>query len=88
MLYLVSNIVTPQVLNTNFNMTFTSLQFTARKYTTRYASIYTNFNKVSTYTDNTIHWGGNVTPELNILPIVADVTCFVCMCRVVYVDVP
>ena len=39
-LYLVSNIVTPQVLHTNFNRTFTSLHFTTPKCPSRYTPIY------------------------------------------------
>jgi hypothetical protein len=34
------NIVTPQVLHTNFNMSFTSLHFNTHKYSSRHAPIY------------------------------------------------
>jgi len=38
-LLLVSNMVSPQILRTNFNMNFTSLHFTTDKYLSRYAPI-------------------------------------------------
>jgi len=39
-LHVVSDIFTPQVLHTKFEITFTSLHFTTHKYPSRYALIY------------------------------------------------